>query len=220
MAVTVTSAGYADDLTASSVESSAFTCTAGNPLVCIVWYGDADSATFTTPTGFTSYGSKSFVSPGDSKRYAAAIYYKTAAGTETSVIGAISTTADWIGISVWEIGGLGTATLIEIDGASGRTSPITHPAMAAGEAAIRFVLFGGFRNASEVDDPTGFTNVAYTGGPSSSVIARSSYRITTNPIALFSNAISFGGWLTLGIVYGAAPIVTPSQQTMFFMTDW
>ncbi len=223
MAVTVTNAGYAIDTTASSVESSAFTCTAGNPLVCIVWYGDAEFATFTTPTGFTSGGvltRKLFVSPGDSKNYAAAIYYKTAAGTETSVIGAISATADWIGISVWEIGGLATATLIEIDGDSGTTSPIKHPAMAAGEAAIRFVLFGGLSNASEVDDPTGFTNVAYTGGPSSSVIARSSYRITTNPIALFSNAISLGGWLTLGIVYGAAPIVTPSQQTIFFMTDW
>jgi hypothetical protein len=56
-------------------------------LVCIVWYGDAEFATFTTPTGFTSGGvltRKLFVSPGDSKNYAAAIYYKTAAGTETS----------------------------------------------------------------------------------------------------------------------------------------
>jgi len=220
MAVTVTNAGYAIDTTATSVESSAFTCTSGNPLVCIVWYSDADFAAFTTPSGFTlGRTPRAFVSSVDSKYYGAAIYYKIADGSETSVIGALSVSADSIGISVWEIGGLGTATLVEVDGSSGSTSPITHPAMGAGEAAIRFVYFRGLNNASEVDDPTGFINIAYTGG-SSSIAIRSSYRITTNPIAIFTNAISSGAWQTLGIVFGAVPVVTPTQQTLLFMTDW
>lgn len=219
MAITVTSLGTATDTTATSVESSAFTCTAGNVLVAIVWYNDEDSATITTPSGWSiGFAQRSFVSAVNSNIYGAQLYYKTAAGTETSVVGALSITADAVGIAVWEIAGLGTATLVDVDGSQSSTSPIAFPALSAGEVALRFVYFAGLNNASGVDDPTGFTSIAYTGG-SASTIVRSSYRITANEIAAFTQAVT-GGNLTLGIVFGSTPGATPAQQTAFFMADF
>ena len=219
MAVTVTSAAAATTTAASIISSGAFTCSAGSILVVLGYYYGGSALTWGTPVGFTLAKQTAFVSAIDGKTYGAGIWYKVATGAETSAaVGFGSGTADYLGVAVWEIAGIATAQLIDSDSSSGSASPLRHPAMDAGEAAIRFAYFRGSGNASQIDTPTFFT-ASTPDTVTSNIAIRSSYRITTNAIGVFDDTFTVGGWLSLGLVVGSAPAAAGAAGVMFG-ADW